>query len=109
MEYRGTYATGTPIEVKDVDAGHRRASTTLPIPSCVGPGGYSVSLYCFEGGELVGRATAGLSIEAVGLPRLMKRLAFGHPAVHGILAVVVALAAGATMGLIFNTRSRRRK
>jgi uncharacterized protein (TIGR02186 family) len=108
-EHSGTYAVSTDIDLRPANGHRQELSAILPIPSAMSCGKYTVRLYCFEHGSLIEDAVAQISIEKVGLPRLMTALALEHPAAHGILAVFAALAAGITMGAIFNSRTRRRR
>jgi uncharacterized protein (TIGR02186 family) len=108
-EHSGTYSMSTDIDLRPANGHRQELSAVLPVPSAMPCGTYTVRLYCFEHGSVIEDAVARISIEKVGLPRLMTALAFQHPSAHGILAILAALAAGITMGFIFNSRTRRRK
>ncbi len=77
-------------------------STTLPLPATAKEGTYQLSLYCFHGGSLVGESSAQVTIEKTGFPLFITNLAFAHPALYGIVAILVAMLAGILMGLIFS-------
>ncbi|MGO9531585.1 MAG: TIGR02186 family protein, partial [Syntrophobacteraceae bacterium] len=52
-------------------------------------------------GEVIARAEQPLTVNLVGFPALLAQLAFGHAALYGILATLIALLAGLAVGLIF--------
>ncbi len=108
-EHSGTYAVSTDVDLSPVDGNTQELSAALPIPPAMSCGQYTLRLYCFAHGRLVEDAAARISIETVGVPRLITALAFEHPAAHGIVAILAALAAGITMGIVFNPQTRRKK
>ncbi len=98
----GTYKMDIGIDLEITEPGKMKLSTTLPIAPTIPPGTYNIMLYCFAGGDPIGRGTARLTVESVGLARLMVHLAENHAAVYGILAIVVSMVVGIMMGVIFN-------
>lgn len=104
-----TYAVSTDIHLTPAHAGRQEVSAVLPVASAIPCGEYTVRIYCFEHGSLLEDAATQISIESVGLPRLIAALAVDHAAAHGLLAICAALAAGSAMGVIFHSRTRRRK
>ena len=107
-EHSGSYAVSTDVQLMPPTGDRQRLSTVVSIPAALPCEKYAVRLYCFVHGQLTESATTEISIERVGFPRAISALAFEHPAAHGALAVLAALAAGLTMGVIFNSRMRRR-
>jgi uncharacterized protein (TIGR02186 family) len=103
-EHLRTYDVDTRIDVGPAGESRQRISAVLPIPSAMPPGEYMVRVYCFERGNLIQDAEVQLLVEKVGLPHVMTTLAYKHPAVYGILAVVIAMTAGLGMGIIFSSR-----
>lgn len=103
------YNMDCKIDMEPPAGGRQRMHAYLPVPSIIPPGEYGISLYCFRDGKLVANGSAKIVIEMVGLPNLVTSLAYGHPAVHGILAIAVAILAGIVIGLIFSSRERRRR
>jgi hypothetical protein len=75
----------------------------LPIPSHMPPGKYDIHLYCFKEGKVLKEETTFLEIKRIGLPQLMINLANNHPAVYGLVAILVAMAVGLLMGVIFSS------
>jgi uncharacterized protein (TIGR02186 family) len=101
---KGLYGIMSDIRFESTRDGRHMFSTMVHVPPIVPPGDYDVLVYSFKGGDLVHRATRTLTIQRVGLPRLMTRLASEKPAVYGILAVVLAVAAGTVVGLGFSPK-----
>ena len=108
-KHAGTYAFSTNVDLSWTDGDRRHVCAVLPIPATMSAGQYTLRLYCFEHGRLVHEASAPISIEMVGLPRLLTGLALAHPAVHGLVAIGAALVAGLVMGVVFNPAARRRR
>jgi len=106
-EHSGMYNIETRIHMGDAKRGKRELSVDLPMPASIPPGEYKVQLFCFEQGNLIERASAPLSIEKVGLPSLTAMLAYDHAAAYGVIAIVVAMMTGITMGIIFHSRARQ--
>jgi uncharacterized protein (TIGR02186 family) len=102
----GMYNIHQNIKIeKTATNGRQNISAVLPIPSIIPAEKYDVWLYCFKDGNVIAKTALNLSIELAGLPRLTIDLAFGNPAIYGVCAIVVALAAGLLMGLIFGKKS----
>jgi uncharacterized protein (TIGR02186 family) len=103
-QHAGTYNYDIPIVIEPASDKRQTITASLPLPSVMPSGNYTVRLYCFEGGDLIEDASAPLTIEKVGLPRLESELAHEHPAAYGITAILVAMVAGITMGVMFSSR-----
>ncbi|MCG6927733.1 MAG: TIGR02186 family protein [Acidobacteria bacterium] len=82
-------------------------SVDVALPSSIPVGAYEVGLYAFTKGQLVERATETVTIEKIGFARFVSRLARQHPGEYGLLAIVVAVAAGFSIGLVFSHVGRR--
>jgi uncharacterized protein (TIGR02186 family) len=105
--HRGTYNDDVAIDLHAGAEGRRRAEAAIPIPSAAPSGEYDVRLYCFRDGVMIDETATKLTIESVGLPRLLYELAHEHAAVYGIVAVLVAMLAGLTTGVVFASRGER--
>lgn len=81
--------------------GQKTFSAKIPIPSRLTPGAYTVEVDAIRNGEVIARAEQPLTVNLVGFPALLAQLAFGHSALYGILATLIALLAGLAVGLIF--------
>jgi uncharacterized protein (TIGR02186 family) len=103
-ERRGSYSINNKVIFNPYSNGRQKVSTTLNIPSFIPAGDYEVFLYCFRNRNLIKKASANFLIEEVGLTALIKNLAFGSPATYGIFAIVIALAAGIIIGILFSKR-----
>jgi len=76
-------------------------AATLSMPPRLRPGEYDVEVFALNQGDVVARTTAQLKVDEVGLPALLAALAFEHGGLYGILASLIAIAAGLLMGLLF--------
>ncbi len=89
------------ISYESASEGHKTFVAEIPIPSRLTPGSYTVELDAVRNGEIIARAEQPVSVKLVGFPALLSTLAFGHSALYGILATIIALLAGLGIGLIF--------
>ncbi len=82
------------------------ASTDLFLPARTPPGGYRIALFSFRQGEgaLVAEATA--VIRQTGVAAFVSRTARERGLLYGIVAVVVAIAAGLSTGALFGRGAR---
>jgi uncharacterized protein (TIGR02186 family) len=99
----GTYKMDVGIDLTRTQPGRIRLSATLPVAATVPPGSYRVLLYGFKHGDQICRGEAVLTVKRVGLARLLANLAHEHAAAYGLIAVVVAMAVGIIMGVIFDS------
>lgn len=102
--YRLSYGSLRPDLQEDE---HDHYSVSIPLPSTIPVGTYSVGLYVFRDGRVVEEAREAVTIEKTGFPRFVSRLAREHPGEYGLLAIVVAVMAGFFIGLIFSHVGRR--
>ena len=70
-------------------------------PPAATEGRYQVESFCFDKGQLVGYGKDIIEIKKVGLEHWFTYTSQEHPVFFGIFAVVVAVAAGLGVGLIF--------
>lgn len=75
-------------------------------PPKVPSGTYEATAYLFQGGKLVGRTDKAIRVDQVGLERALYVLAHEHPALYGIMAILIALLAGWLAGYITRGRSK---
>jgi len=76
-------------------------SATLFMPPRLPPGEYVVEIFALNQGNIVARTTEQLKVDEVGLPALLSALAFEHGGLYGVLACLIAIAAGLLTGLLF--------
>jgi uncharacterized protein (TIGR02186 family) len=69
-----------------------RGSVTLPVNVPIGR--YTTEIFLFRGGKLLSQSQSTLQVHKVGFERLVYMLAFRHPFLYGMLAVLVAVATG---------------
>jgi uncharacterized protein (TIGR02186 family) len=103
----GTYRADVPVVLRPEGEGRMAVAASIPLPSAVPVGHYNLVAYCFEGGRMIEKASASVLIEKTGLARLEYELAHEHAAAYGVIAVLVAMVAGITMGVAFTSRGRQ--
>jgi uncharacterized protein (TIGR02186 family) len=81
------------------------ATTEFLLPARTPPGRYRVSVYAFEDGRAEVAAEGTLVVVQAGAAALVSNLATHHGLLYGILAVVVAGAAGLLTGVVFGAGS----
>ena len=108
-ESKGNYSINNNAVISSDSAGKKILAATLEIPSFISADTYDVVIYCFDEGKLIAKSDIKLLIEKVGLPLLITNLAHNSPAIYGILAIIVAMIAGSTIGLVFTKKSERKK
>ncbi len=70
-------------------------------PPAATEGRYLVESFAFQNGQLVGYGKDVIQIQKVGLEAWLTDISQNHPIFFGIMAVIVALAAGLGVGMIF--------
>jgi hypothetical protein len=76
----------------------------IRVPGNIAPGTYEVSLSVFNDGKLLERRTTRFSVKMAGLTAILLSLAHEHKMVYGLLAIVIAIATGFAMGLLFKSK-----
>ena len=66
----------------------------LSLPSEAPTGAYDVDVYLFRDGEPIASRRTGLTVVKAGIERAVYDLAHGQPLAYGLLAVIMAVAAG---------------
>jgi hypothetical protein len=77
------------------------------LPPRVYAGDYEVRLLLVKGNQILRGSSTKIKVVRVGLPAILSSLALRRPALYGILAVVVAMAMGLLMGVVFRRRGGR--
>ena len=109
-EHNGSYQQNATAQLlPSPDKERNSFNAILHIPPAMPSGDHQILLYYFRDQTLMGSSSATLRVEKVGLPNYLYSLAFDHPAVYGVFACIIAMAAGITMGLILGSRKRRKK
>jgi len=101
-ETQGLYKL-LPAGVELVSGDERAQSirARFPLPRCIRPGTYTVSVSAIRGGEVLQRQQTWIEVEMTGFPRFLRSLAEDYPMVYGIMAVVAAMLAGYGLGWLF--------
>jgi uncharacterized protein (TIGR02186 family) len=70
-------------------------------PSAATAGIYKAESYIFKNGKLIGKGVDEVKIQKKGVEATFTNLAFNHPVLYGIVALVVALGMGLLVGFVF--------
>jgi hypothetical protein len=97
-EMVGNISYGPPSE------GKKSFTAEIPIPSRLTPGKYLVELVAVRDGSIIAQAQQPVTANLVGFPAMLANLAFGHGALYGVLATLIALLAGLAIGLVFQSK-----
>ena len=99
---QGLYAEnpGT-VHFEKIDENLKSFEATAWVPPKVAPGEYEVTVIEFHDGTVVAGTVDQLKVKEEGLPAMLSELAFQHGALYGILAVLIAIAAGLLMDFFF--------
>jgi len=102
MEKSGVYAVNeTAVTYGEPNDGVKGFTATLTIPSKMSAGNYTVDAIAVKNGTIRGRTHEDLTLELSGLPAAIASLAFGSPLLFGIMAVLIAIATGLIIGVLF--------
>ena len=91
------------LKIKPAEGGERVSGSFL-LPAKVNPGIYQVRLSVIQNGKLLEQRTETVKVDMVGFPAAMAYLAFNHAALHGLIAVLIAIAVGFIMGFMFKDK-----
>ncbi len=69
-------------------------NTSVKLPSNLTEGDYSARIYLLRGGEVISNYETAITVRKVGLERWIYSLAHEKPLVYGLMALVIAIAAG---------------
>lgn len=78
---------------------------TVRLPARVPPGDYAVDLIGFKDREATSLGSATLHLEHVGAAKQLKRFSVEHGLAYGIVASLIAIAAGLLTGLLLRPKS----
>lgn len=83
------------------DEDYKRFRANFQFPRATTAGVYTIKAYAVSDGAILSEQSRGLMVDEVGLTRLIDYLATHRRLIYGVLAVVIALCAGAAMGILF--------
>jgi len=78
-------------------------SIQADLPANTPVGDYDVAVYLYQDGDLLGRDSARLLVDKVGLERRIYEIAHQRPVSYGFLCVALSLLAGWIAALVFRT------
>ncbi|MGI9510789.1 MAG: TIGR02186 family protein [Geminicoccaceae bacterium] len=91
----------TDEPVKVTFPGSKLFRTTFGFPAHVPPGHYAIEVFRLEDGQVVGAQQSSLQISKVGMEAEVYDFANQRSALYGIMAIVIAVAAGWLAGVAF--------
>jgi len=84
------------------DAGETRTfRAVLHIPSRLSPGAYTIEAIAVKNGVVAGQGATAMTASFVGGPAFLADIAFGHGALYGTLASVIAILGGLVISQLF--------
>ncbi|MDR3566452.1 MAG: TIGR02186 family protein [Syntrophobacteraceae bacterium] len=92
------------ISYGKISKGVKTFQVSIPLPSRLSPGVYTVDVAAVRNGQIVARGQETIDAKLVGAPALMASLAFNHSILYGFLATLIALLAGLGIGLVFQSK-----
>lgn len=102
MEKSGVYAMNWgAVKYGSVKDDAKPFSATLIIPSKMAAGMYHVKAFAIKNGDVVDQTQSDLTVQLQGFPAMISSLAFNRSLLFGIMAVVIAVAAGLFVGALF--------
>ncbi len=85
--------------------GIKSYETTMSIPSNMKPGDYAVEVAALQDGSIIGSSSKPLTLQQVGFPQQLSKMAYGNGLWFGIMSVAIAVMAGLFMGIAFKGKS----
>ena len=102
-EMEGFYCTNQGLlNYGKTAASQKSFEVSVPIPARFPPGRYQVEVYAVRDGQIVTQAVQPFEVKMVGFPAMLSSFAFNRGALFGLFAVVVAIAAGLVIGVVFS-------
>ena len=97
-EVSGNISYGPPAD------GKKTFQADIPVPSRLNPGDYVVEMSTIRNGSIQARTVQPIAVKLVGVPAFLASLAFGHSALYGILATLIAIMSGLAIGVVFQSK-----
>jgi len=88
------------IELSEKD-GLQSYYTVFDWPYQAKPGDYEVTVYAVKDGKVTETATAAVDVKQIGVVESLSKMSRNNGALYGALSVIIALAAGFGVGLVF--------
>ena len=101
-ESEGLYAIEPgKVTYGEGESGGKSFEAVVQIPPRLTPGKYLVETFAVKDGFVEASTKTELQVKQVGLPAFISGLAFKRGALYGLLATIIAIAAGLLMGVLF--------
>lgn len=91
-----TYAPSTGVT--------KRFTAVIPVPPRLKSGDYTVELSVIQDGAIIADSRQAVTAQLTQFPLVFSKLAFGHPALYGIMASIFAILAGLLIGMFFQSK-----
>lgn len=89
----------------DADQGDSRSfQADIKLPSRLAPGVYTLEALALKDGQVAAQGQVQVEAKLIGAPSLLADMAFGHAALYGVLATLIAILAGLGIGLVFQSK-----
>ena len=93
------------IQIKPLSGGNlEEAEVDFPLPARMAPGSYALELISFHDGDGALLQRKMIEVQLSGLTGLLHRLAEEKGLLYGIVAVIIAMACGLAIGVIFTSK-----
>jgi uncharacterized protein (TIGR02186 family) len=93
------------IRIKPLEKGvWDQADAVLDLPAKIEPGTYTLELIAFKEGKGTLLHSSTMTVQLVGFPALVSRVAFQKGLLYGILAVIIATFSGLLIGIVFSSK-----
>ena len=84
-----------------IDVNNGDYNTVFQWPFQAAPGKYIVTVYSAKDGKVIEKAESEVVVEQAGIIKMLSNMAQNNGSMYGIIAIVIALAAGFGVGMIF--------
>jgi hypothetical protein len=92
------------VTYSDTSNGERQFQATLQIPPRMGADDYTIDVFALQEGRITGQDSKTLQVRMISFPQMLSKLAYNRSLLYGILSVLVAVAAGLFMGIVFRDK-----
>jgi hypothetical protein len=86
---------------EDASGSTRAFEAQIQVPSRMSPGDYTVEVFAVKDGQVAAQTVKTVTARLTGAPAVMAEMAFGHGALYGIMAALIAILGGLIIGRIF--------
>jgi uncharacterized protein (TIGR02186 family) len=87
------------VHLRDTENGRREFEAAIPLPATAPPGEIELTVFEFADGSVIGKDVTKVTLQRVGMPAYLFRLAHEQGTVFGLLAVLVLMTTGLVVDL----------